>query len=284
MGSGKPNGVISSLAVSIVLYRPQLTLLENTLKTLGQALEVCSNNLSGPTEIVLVDHSSEALSRDCLHQLEQALGTRAKLVYAHIDANPGYGAGHNHAFQRVAESDFFLVANPDLEFSPESLAAGVAFLNLHSDIGLLAPALVEPDGSLRPACFRYPGLTTLFARLAGGKWARQRSFRYEYRDWNPLETHFDPLLISGCCMLFRSSAFFRAGGFDPGYFLYFEDFDLSLRLAQVSRTAYCPAMKISHHGGGVGRKGMKHIAMYLRSAFRFFSKHGWSFRQVRKRN
>lgn len=282
MDSEKPNGNTCSIAVSMVLHDPELPVLERTLETLGNALEVCGNRLSRQTEVVLVDHSAEALSRDRLHRLRQVIGKRAKLEYEHVAANPGYGAGHNRAFQRVSGSDFFLVANPDLDFAPDSLASGLEFLGSHPGIGLVAPALIEPDGSLRPACFRYPDPVTLLARFVGGKWADRRSIRYEYRDWNPLETHFDPLLVSGCCMLFRSSAFSRAGGFDTRYFLYFEDFDLSLRLGQLSRTAYCPACKISHLGGGVGRKGIQHIAMYLHSAFRFFSGHGWSFRQARE--
>jgi GT2 family glycosyltransferase len=122
----------------------------------------------------------------------------------------------------------------------------------------------------------------LLARLVGGNWAEKRSVRYECRDWDPHETRFDPLLISGCCMLFRSSVFARAKGFDPDFFLYFEDFDLSLRLRRLSRTAYCPAMKIKHQGGGVGRKGIKHIAMYVHSAYRFFSRHGWSSFQAQR--
>lgn len=282
MDSGKPNGNSCSLAVSMVLHDPELPVLERTLETLGIALGVCGNRFSRQTEIVLVDHSSAALSRDHLHHLRQVINKQAQLEYEHVDANPGYGAGHNHAFERVSGSDFFLVANPDLDFAPDSLASGLEFFDSHPEIGLLAPALIEPDGSLRPACFRYPDPMTLLARFVGGKWADRRSIRYECRDWDPLETHFDPQLVSGCCMLFRSSAFSRAGGFDTRYFLYFEDFDLSLRLGQLSRSAYCPACKIRHHGGGAGRKGFKHIALYLHSAFRFFSRHGWSFRQARQ--
>jgi GT2 family glycosyltransferase len=64
-------------------------------------------------------------------------------------------------------------------------------------------------------------------------------------------------------------------GFDPRYFLYFEDFDLSLRLSKVAPIAYVPAVRIVHHGGHAAAKGFAHIRWFATSARRFFSMHGW---------
>jgi hypothetical protein len=66
-----------------------------------------------------------------------------------------------------------------------------------------------------------------------------------------------------------------AGGFDPRYFMYFEDYDLSLRIAAQGTVAYEPAMRIVHHGGEAARKGWRHVGWFVRSAWRFFSRHGW---------
>lgn len=59
------------------------------------------------------------------------------------------------------------------------------------------------------------------------------------------------------------------------YFLYFEDFDLSLRAGRLGLSAYCPGMARPAFGGGVARKGWRHIACFARSAARFFNTHGW---------
>ena len=37
---------------------------------------------------------------------------------------------------------------------------------------------------------------------------------------------------------------------------------------------YLPTMKIRHVGGNASRKGFQHVAMFIRSAARFFNKHG----------
>ena len=82
-------------------------------------------------------------------------------------------------------------------------------------------------------------------------------------------------IISGCFMLCRSEQIRQAKGFDPGFFLYFEDFDLSMRVGRRAKLAFLPDMKIRHSGGNSAHKGAAHIFMFLRSARRFFSLHGW---------
>ncbi len=84
-------------------------------------------------------------------------------------------------------------------------------------------------------------------------------------------------VMSGCCMLARRKAIDATGGFDPKFFLYFEDFDWSVRLNKFAHTAYLPSFRVVHHGGGAARKGWKHIAWFVKSAFRFYNKHGWRF-------
>lgn len=261
----------ASFAVSIVLYRTNPRLLERTLTslavTVSQSIE--QGLLGDSCRLFLIDHSPSPVTfeqQECWREMVSPM----LLEYHFAGRNPGYGAGHNLAFCHAGVVDYFLVANPDLEFAPRSLVNGLGFLGEHPEIGLLGPALIEPDGNLRPACFRSPDLLTLFSRLCGGTWARRRSYNYECRDWDPASPVFSPPHVSGCCMLFRGSAYKMLGGFDPGFFLYFEDFDLSGRAQQHGLSAYCPAMKIIHHGGGASRKNLRHHFLFIKSAARFF--------------
>jgi len=99
--------------------------------------------------------------------------------------------------------------------------------------------------------------------------------RYELRDQTGDLPFWDPPIVSGCFMLGRQATLAQVGGFRPEYFLYFEDFDLSLRLAAVTRLAYAPQVRIVHWGGHAARKGVRHIGLFLRAAVLFFHRHGW---------
>jgi GT2 family glycosyltransferase len=76
-------------------------------------------------------------------------------------------------------------------------------------------------------------------------------------------------------MIVRTALFRRLGGFDPRFFMYFEDYDLSLRVGREAKIAFVPASRIVHHGGKASRKGPRHVSWFLRSAWRFFATHGW---------
>jgi GT2 family glycosyltransferase len=107
---------------------------------------------------------------------------------------------------------------------------------------------------------------------------RRRLDRYEMRDRiDPAGT--DPVIgipvMSGCCMLVKRKAIDATGGFDPRYFLYFEDFDWSMRLNKVTQCAFLPTFRIVHHGGHAADKGAKHVWMFAKSGVRFYRRHGW---------
>ena len=127
-------------------------------------------------------------------------------------------------------------------------------------------------------------LFDLLLRGYAPRWVRRlfarRLERYEMRDVvdaNPARDAIGIPLMSGAFMLVRREAIDRTGGFDPRFFLYFEDFDWSLRLGNVMRNAWVPEVRVVHHGGGAARKGFAHLGWYLASGWRFYRKHGWKW-------
>ena len=193
--------------------------------------------------------------------------------------NLGYGRGHNLAIGSCV-SPYHLVLNPDVELAPDAIAEALAFMDAHPDCGLLAPAVRDERGNLQYLCKRYPSVLDLllrgFAPRRVSEHFRARLDRYEMRDLiNDHDTLWDPPIVSGCFMLFSTDVLKAVGGFDPRYFLYFEDFDLSLRAARATRIAYVPKVRIVHHGGGAARKGPAHMRMFVASAAKFFRQHGW---------
>ena len=131
-------------------------------------------------------------------------------------------------------------------------------------------------------CKRYPTILDLFLRGFAPRplqaLFRKRLYRYEMRDVMDVEPPRDVIgvpALSGAFMLAKRVAIDSTGGFDPRYFLYFEDFDWSVRLSRITQIAWLPSMRAVHHGGRAAHKGWKHVLMFVRSGIRFYNKHGW---------
>ena len=269
----------AALSATVVTYRPDPALLARAIASLGAAvMHAREEGELGSARLFVVDNGPEETRADVQGALRQwpAEAGPAELVAGH--GNLGYGRGNNLVIDRL-ESDFHLVMNPDVELERDSLAAGLRVLGSDARIGLVAPDAHGDDGARQYLCKRYPSLWVLFLRGFAPPALRRRFARaldaYEMRDVIGEETVRGVPLASGCFMLLRTQIFRRLRGFDPRFFLYFEDYDLSLRVGREAAVAYVPAARIVHHGGEAATKGARHIAWFLRSAWRFFATHGW---------
>lgn len=274
----------SRLSVSIVLHNSSPTALLDTLSSLdGAAARALSEGLISAVDVLLIDNASAAGYLDSLQP--QVVGLALGALQVHWlpqRDNRGFGAGHNVALAHSG-SDMHLVLNPDVELDLDALCEGVRTLDRRADVALLCPAATRADGAPAYLCKRYPSLLVLLLRGFAPRFL-QRPFRralerYEARDIVAAGEPAEVEIASGCFMLLRTGDLAALGGFDEGYFLYFEDFDLSLRLREQGRGAlwYWPKMRIVHHGGDAARKGPDHVRYFIRSARRFFSTHGWRF-------
>ncbi len=266
-------------SATLVTYRPDIPLLERALASLGEAVTAARSAGALDSARVFVVDNGPPEARGPVQQALAAWPAAAgpiELLAGH--GNVGYGAANNLVIGRLG-SDVHLVMNPDVEVGREALTASLAALHGHPDVALVAPAVRGPDGAVEYLCKRAPSVWVLFLRGFAPGFLR-RAFartleRYEMRDVIGERFVKGVPLASGCFMIVRTAAFERLGGFDPGYFMYFEDFDLSLRLAREGALAYEPRARIVHHGGGAARKGARHVRWFVASAWRYFSRHGW---------
>lgn len=258
------------LTVSIVLYRADPGLLQATLRS----LVVASREADLVPDLFLIDNGGSDLA---LAGLQLPDDWQVHVFTGH--GNVGFGHGHNLSLEGAG--DFHLILNPDLELAPDALLEARSFMRGHPECGLLVPAARWDDGRVQYLCKRVPTVFDLFLRGFAPGWLRhrfdRRLARYEMRDVIGDQVLWEPPIVSGCCMLFRTDVLRRLKGFDFRFFLYFEDFDLSLRAHSITRIAYVPAVKIVHHGGHAARKGLRHIGLFARSALTFFRLHGWKW-------
>ena len=267
------------LSAAIVAYRTEADTLHRCLASLARsALAARAGGLLSAIDLHLVDNGapqSPSIDARTLAAWPASLGVPALWSG---QGNVGYGAANNLVLAEL-RSDYHLVMNPDVEVAEEAVAAVLRAFRAHPEAGLLAPAVLGSDGERQYLCKRYPSLWVLFLRGFAPGFAR-RMFRssierYEMRD-SIGDAYLSKVpLASGCFMAVRTDLFRKLGGFDPGYFMYFEDYDLSVRLARESEIAYEPAARIVHRGGDAASKGARHVLWFVRSAGRFFSRHGW---------
>ncbi len=271
----------SSLSISIVAFQPNRRLLLRTMSCVSAAAAyVKSQNNATRVSLRLIDNSAGGDSGNRLRGLVSEVwqGNLGPAEVVEAQSNLGFGGGHNLAL-RDTHADYHLVLNPDVEVRRTGLDAALQFMQEHDDVGLLSPWAIDSAGQRQYLCKRYPTVVDLFLRGFGSAPLRRlfarRLARYEMRGETEGTELMDVPIVSGCFMFVRRDVLDAVGGFSPDYFLYFEDFDLSLRVSKVARIAYVPAVRIVHHGGDAARKGLKHIWMFTRSAVTFFNTHGW---------
>ncbi|MBM6395792.1 glycosyltransferase family 2 protein [Ochrobactrum anthropi] len=257
------------LTISIVTFKPDPVELRTTLDSLADAL---SGFDRAQIAITIVDNSSEDTISDLL---QTALSNWSyKLIQGH--GNIGFGRAHNLAMEIVGQ--YHLVLNPDIQMESDALQLAINFLTQNRTCGLISPHAVWPDGRRQYLCKQFPAVFDLLLRGFTPSIIRavfnKRLSRYEMRDETQENVFWNPPIVSGCFMFFRGSVIDRLEGFDPHYFLYFEDFDLSMQCGKIAKIAYVPSIKIIHSGGHASRKGAWHIRQFIRSAARFYMTHG----------
>ncbi|ENL0635731.1 glycosyltransferase [Klebsiella variicola] len=261
-----------SLKISIVTYH-----INNDIFPLLDSFLIAVEKLSYLTyEVAIIENGNRAKTNIHLQVEEKYPFVTVTIA----GKNLGYGRAHNLTIDQ--NFDYHLVLNPDIEFFPDSLQNAVNFMEDNVQCGLLSPQCYWENGHRQYLCKRYPDVSVLFIRAFAPKFF-QNIFRnkleyYCMKDEMQSETVlWNPPIVTGCFMFFRTDILTALGGFDKDFFLYFEDTDLSLRACSITDVAYVPNVKIMHHGGNVSKKGLKHILLFTSSMIKFFRKHGWRF-------
>lgn len=222
------------------------------------------------TSVVIADNRPDGSSG--VEELTTAHGA----VYLPLPINEGYGGGMNAAVAALPPSvEWVLVSNPDVVLGRGSIDALLATGDTDPAIGSVGPAILTSEGTLYPSARSVPSLLTgvghaLFANL----WVENPWSRAYRRDSAEAPVRRDAGWLSGACFLVRRTAFDSLGGFDPGFFMYFEDVDLGYRLGRAGfRNVYEPVATVVHSGAhSTTSESARMIEAHHDSARRFLFK------------
>ena len=218
----------------------------------GESLDSFLTSLAGattrPVEVVLADNGST-----------DGAPQRAAERHPHVrvlptGGNVGYGPAAN-AGLADRTSGWAVIANPDIRFEPGAVDELLAVAARWPRAATVGPAIRTPDGQLYPSARDLPSLSTGVGHaLLGWVWpANPWTAKYRREREAPRERTAG--WLSGSCLLVDLEAFHSVRGFDPGYFMYFEDVDLAARLGDRGWLhVYAPSAVVEHEGGHATRR------------------------------
>lgn len=244
-GDFKSCGVPDVISISIVSHL-QGGLVQSLLDDLAAC--VAPDRI----EVILTVNASESLPF-------AATDFRFPLRIILNEAPKGFGANHNAA-ARAAAGEYFCVLNPDIRLTADPFPALISGLSDIS-VGVASPLVVGTEGQIEDSARHFPTPFSIARKLF--TCARRPDYAIGtaviYPDW-----------IAGMFMLWRAETFRKIGGFDEGFFLYYEDVDICARLRRTGfRVLLVPAVQVTHYAQRASHRSLRYLRWHLTSMLRF---------------
>ncbi|TSC57106.1 MAG: glycosyl transferase family protein [Candidatus Peregrinibacteria bacterium Greene0416_62] len=268
-----------------------------------------SQSIGDRLEVIVVDNHSDT---DSIGILRIQLPNDPRVRIIETKQNLGYGKGNNFGAQ-YAVGEYLLIINPDNVLPPDALEKMVAVMERDLTIGVLAPKLVFPSGEVRDSARAFPSFADVFIKrtalkylfpgriaaytqshaLSGGRGLVMHGGRgiacnaptdaSEKQPTRNAPTSREVDWAAGACLLLRRSFYEELGGFDPRFFLFFEDIDICRRTwGKGKRVVFDASITVADRehrlseGGVVTLLTKRTVRWHLMSALKYF----WKWRGI----
>lgn len=252
-------------------------LYKTNLEQIKRAI-ACLLSSESVDKVYLIDNSPD-------NNLASVANMADRINYLHTGSNIGFGAAHNIALREsmVMGARYHLVLNADVYFNSEILGCILNRMEEDSNIGLLMPKVLYPNGDLQYLCKLLPTPMDLIARrfmpLASKLINKKHSYDLRFTNY---EFEMNVPYLSGCFMFLRVDAIRNIGIFDERFFMYPEDIDLTRRLHRYYKTIFYPHAIIYHEHGKASYKNLKMLLVHALNIIKYFNKWGWVFDSERR--
>lgn len=224
---------------------------------------IFAGQLQMSVEVIVVDNNSHDGS---VQAITAAFPQVKMIVNKH---NAGFPAANNQGFE-VAKGRYIFMLNPDAELPENSLNKLFSFMESNEEFSIIAPKLLNTDGSLQQSVWRFPSVCTLFFEMA---YLTRFLKKKNYADKDMLLA-FEADSVSGAAILFRRGAIEKIGTLDETLF-WIEDVDFCYRARKAGlRILYYPDAQVIHHVSKSAKLNYNiSISNQIFSKIKYFRKH-----------
>lgn len=200
-------------------------------------------------DVFVIDNASTDGS---LAEAKKHFGSDSHVKLVGNSKNVGHSEGCNIGV-RMSESKYIVFLDADIAFENSNwLRELVKVMENDASVGLAQAKLVVDNDKQCLDC-------VCVAIDALGTWAANYGSKAD-----ALKENFEILAASSGCSIIRREVFSFAGGFDPDYFIYDDDTDLSLRVRLLGYRVIFVSSAVVIHRGGVLR-GVSGTMLYYSS-------------------
>jgi GT2 family glycosyltransferase len=244
----------------------------NTRELLAACLDALGAADLPETETIVVENASADGSAEMVAE------RFPDVVLVRNAENRGFAGGCNQGMA-LSRGRFVLLLNSDTEVARDAIARLIAWLEAHPAYGAAAPLLHHPDGRVQPSLKRFPGLATaLWFSTPLQRWFPDNAElrRYFMRDADQAASA-DVDQPPAACLLIRRDVLELVGPFDEALWLFYNDVDLSKRMAAAGfKTRYVAEARVLHHEGASTSKYGRFVVEWQRNRLTYYRKHhGW---------
>lgn len=227
---------------------------------------------------LVIDNASDDHTVGFLREIARQ---RPTVVTQVNSTNRGYAVAVNQGFTLLPGHDILLI-NPDVQLSePRDLGTLARALADNPRAAVVAPRLLNLDGSPQASARRFPSLLAMAGHSSIAiRFGPTQRVTQGYLELPPEGEPTNVDWVIGAAMMIRREAYEAVGGFDERYFVYLEDTDFCLRCAEAGwETVYFPDVALRHvhsrassHalGGVVSSRARRH---HVISMLRFFARY-----------
>lgn len=238
-------------------------------------------------EIIVVDNASADSS---VETLKSKFGNTIQIIES--DINLGFGKANNIGV-KSAKGDYVFLLNSDTILMNNAIKILYDYITENASVGIVGGNMYSADIKESSSfCMKFDDIDTL-KKNAGWTsiitdiacrayrqkyYSEEQRRKYSYKNtFNYTDKPLDVGYIFGTDMMLSRELYNNMGGFDPDFFMYAEEEELSWRIHQAGyRIVNVPTAKIIHLDGGTFKRDdsfdTRQFSMRMTGAMTYYKK------------